>query len=143
MLQGLFLDTDGDRLVGRAENGMLWTWDLTRTLGWQSLAPPAQPQRSGSDDGAALSAAAGADGYRVGGGINGAAQSWAQPGDGMGCWLSAASLPEEVRQDYVPISCTLVFSCRSFGSSSPLSAVLRVLSAAEPPCSACCVPRFS
>ena len=101
MLQGLFLDTDGDRLVGRAENGMLWIWDLTRTLGWQSLAPPTQAQRSGSDDVAALNAAAGTIAYRVGGGVSGAAASWAQPGDGAGCWLSAVSLPEEVRGDAV------------------------------------------
>ncbi|KAK9823580.1 hypothetical protein WJX72_003975 [[Myrmecia] bisecta] len=32
--QGLFLDTDGDLLVGRAENGMTWLWDLSTTLGW-------------------------------------------------------------------------------------------------------------
>jgi hypothetical protein len=99
VLQGLFLDTDGDRLVGRAENGMLWTWDLTRTLGWQSLAPPAQ-QRLGSGGDAALDTAGigGAAGYRVGSSDSGvgADVSWAQPGDGAGCWLSAASLPEEV-----------------------------------------------
>ena len=34
-LQGLFLDTNGDQLVGRAENGFLWLWDLTSTLGWE------------------------------------------------------------------------------------------------------------
>ncbi len=33
--QGLFLDTNGDQLVGRAENGFLWLWDLTSTLGWE------------------------------------------------------------------------------------------------------------
>ena len=97
MLQGLFLDTDGDRLVGRAENGMLWTWDLTRTLGWQSLAPLTQ-QQLGSSGSATLDAAGEAAGCRVGGGVVGAADSWAQPGDGIGCWLSAASLPEEVRR---------------------------------------------
>ncbi|KAK9868483.1 hypothetical protein WJX84_003184 [Apatococcus fuscideae] len=31
--QALFLDTDGDVLLGRAENGMMWAWDLTVTLG--------------------------------------------------------------------------------------------------------------
>ena len=34
-VQGLFLDTNGDQLVGRAENGFLWLWDLTSTLGWE------------------------------------------------------------------------------------------------------------
>eukprot|EP00884_Botryococcus_braunii_P020162 jgi/Botrbrau1/682/Bobra.160_2s0006.1 len=32
--QGLYLDTDGDVLLGRADNGMVWKWDLSRTLGW-------------------------------------------------------------------------------------------------------------
>ena len=80
---------------------MLWTWDLTRTLGWQSLAPPAQ-QRLGSGSDAVLDTATtgGAAGYRVATSDSGvsAGVSWAQPGDGMGCWLSAASLPEEVRR---------------------------------------------
>ena len=35
LVQGLFLDTTGDQLVGRAENGFLWLWDLTSTLGWE------------------------------------------------------------------------------------------------------------
>ncbi len=76
---------------------MLWTWDLTRTLGWQSLAPPAR-QRLGSADSASLHAAGSAD-YGVGNSISGAAESWAQPGNGTGCWLSTASLPEEVRKE--------------------------------------------
>jgi hypothetical protein len=109
VLQGLFLDTDGDRLVGRAENGMLWTWDLTRTLGWQSLAPPAQ-QRLGSGGDAALDTAGDGAGCRVGGGgsCGGAAESWAQPGNGAGCWLSAASLPEEVLNNAVQYAIRVV-----------------------------------
>lgn len=119
LLQGLFLNTDGDRLVGRAENGMLWTWDLTRTLGWQSLStlPWQQTSSSGGGSGGASAAAGGggcggAAGYpdgdycaasgglgaaRGGGSAGVAAELWAQPGEGAGCWLSAASLPEEVK----------------------------------------------
>ena len=35
LVQGLFLDNTGDQLIGRAENGFLWMWDLTSTLGWE------------------------------------------------------------------------------------------------------------
>ncbi|KAL3160385.1 hypothetical protein ABBQ32_010710 [Trebouxia sp. C0010 RCD-2024] len=37
--QGLHLTTDGDNLVGRAENGMIWLWDLSSCLGWQKGGP--------------------------------------------------------------------------------------------------------
>ncbi|KAL3156911.1 hypothetical protein ABBQ38_001175 [Trebouxia sp. C0009 RCD-2024] len=37
--QGLYLSTDGDQLVGRAENGMVWLWDLSSCLGWQQGGP--------------------------------------------------------------------------------------------------------
>ncbi|KAL3146325.1 hypothetical protein ABBQ32_003018 [Trebouxia sp. C0010 RCD-2024] len=37
--QGLCLSTDGDQLVGRAENGMVWLWDLSSCLGWQQGGP--------------------------------------------------------------------------------------------------------
>ncbi|KAL3156915.1 hypothetical protein ABBQ38_001177 [Trebouxia sp. C0009 RCD-2024] len=37
--QGLYLSTDGDQLVGRAENGMVWLWDLAGCLGWQQGGP--------------------------------------------------------------------------------------------------------
>ncbi|KAK9801856.1 hypothetical protein WJX73_002109 [Symbiochloris irregularis] len=32
--QGLCLQNDGDTLIGRADNGMLWMWDLSACLGW-------------------------------------------------------------------------------------------------------------
>lgn len=32
--QGLFLDTNGDQLIGRAENGFMWLWDMSAALGW-------------------------------------------------------------------------------------------------------------
>lgn len=41
--QGLYLTADVDRLLGRAQNGFLWSWDLTRTLGWQGPPLPVTP----------------------------------------------------------------------------------------------------
>lgn len=119
--QGLFLDTDGDRLVGRAENGMLWTWDLSRTLGWQSQATA---QRSGSLAGdfhapwGSICGSGGGGGGGAGSGITSGgsstgsaarggaaghgAESWLLPGEGVGCWLTAASLPEETKPRVAP-----------------------------------------
>ncbi|KAL0045136.1 hypothetical protein WJX82_009684 [Trebouxia sp. C0006] len=37
--QGLYLSTDGDQLLGRADNGMMWLWDLSSCLGWQKGGP--------------------------------------------------------------------------------------------------------
>lgn len=34
--QGMWLDTNGDYLIGRSETGALWLWDLSKTLGWAS-----------------------------------------------------------------------------------------------------------
>lgn len=110
VLQGLFLDTDGDRLVGRAENGMLWTWDLSRTLGWQSQAAAQRSGSLGSDPSAPWGGGGSCGGGRGGGGGSGVdngifggsgsagftAESWLLPGEGVGCWLTTASLPEEV-----------------------------------------------
>lgn len=56
--QGLFLAANADCLVGRAENGMMWLWDLSVTLGWSSGASaaeavgPWQTMWSWGDDGA-------------------------------------------------------------------------------------------
>lgn len=56
--QGLFLAANADCLVGRAENGMMWLWDLSVTLGWASGSSaaesvgPWQTLWSWNDDGA-------------------------------------------------------------------------------------------
>ncbi|GLI68763.1 hypothetical protein VaNZ11_013254, partial [Volvox africanus] len=40
--QALWLESDGDVLLGRSDNGTLWLWDLSTTLGWAG-----GPDRSG------------------------------------------------------------------------------------------------
>ncbi|GIL72515.1 hypothetical protein Vretifemale_2871 [Volvox reticuliferus] len=40
--QALWLESDGDVLLGRSDNGTLWSWDLSTTLGWAR-----GPDRSG------------------------------------------------------------------------------------------------
>lgn len=41
LTQALFLTTNGDQLLGRAENGFMWLWDLSAALGWARDGPSA------------------------------------------------------------------------------------------------------
>lgn len=94
MHQGLFLTADGDRLLGRASNGFMWTWDLTRTLGWQGPLLKAPPEVSLSNIcGGALSSRAETSSLLEdpgGAGLNsnqGLEPSWFARGEGIGTWL--------------------------------------------------------
>ena len=81
--------------MGRAYNGMLWAWDLSRTLGWQSRCPaPAA---------AATGASGGSDGG-CGGGKGSDIAGWALPGEGDGAWLAPDGWAGEVNLFVLPLS---------------------------------------
>ncbi len=89
--------------MGRAENGMLWTWDLSRTLGWQG--------GSGSTGGGSGITGGGSGGG--GGGNGGFGAAWALPGEGIGCWLCSDSCARQVRRQWDSIADQVLCSVNS------------------------------
>lgn len=105
-MQGLYLTAHGDRLMGRADNGFLWSWDLSRTLGWDAFRPTAAVDlstfcgagldlRQGGCGGAALPADSAGSLGAVNAGVRGSGgattarkPAWSARGEGDGSWLS-------------------------------------------------------
>ena len=115
--QGLYLTAHGDRLLGRAENGFLWAWDLSRTLGWEAFRPAAAVDlstfcgaglelRQGGCGGAASPAdsvgslgAVNAEVCARGGPRAARKPAWCERGEGEGSWLSEHDDWQQVGDD--------------------------------------------
>lgn len=113
--QGLHLAADAGRLLGRAQNGFLWSWDLSRTLGWQGPPLPATPgitlatmcggnldfgARTAQDtEHLSNSTSASSDACSTGCDV----PQWFTRGEGVGTWLCCDDEWQQVRSASVPI----------------------------------------